>query len=94
MPHGYSVREAVNEGEVHSALCKVTAGYGGVVKFARRVGFTREYVQGMLYGSQRMSARVARTLGYELRWVKIEKKYGDGHERVRGDGAVEGGAGT
>jgi len=75
MPRGYSVREAVNEGEVHSALCKATAGYGGVVKFARRVGFTREYVQGMLYGAQRMSARVARALGYELRWVKIEKKY-------------------
>ena len=73
MPHGYSVREAVNEGEVHSALCRATAGYGGVVEFARRVGFTREYVQGMLYGPQRMSTKVAKALGYELRWVKIEQ---------------------
>jgi hypothetical protein len=73
MPHGYSVREAVNEGEVHTALCAATKGYGGVVRFARRVGFTHEYVQGMLYGGQRMSAKVARALGYELRWVRVEQ---------------------
>jgi hypothetical protein len=68
--HSYSVREAVNEGEVYTALSAATKGYGGVVRFAKRVGFTREYVQGMLYGGHRMSTRVAGALGWELRWVR------------------------
>jgi len=70
MSPGYSTREAVNEHEVYSALVEQTKGYSGVVRFARRVGFTREYVQRMLYGGNRVSARVAGVLGWELRWVR------------------------
>ena len=73
MPHGYSVREAVNEGELYTALAKATAGYGGVVRFARKVGISRNYIQGMTIGNRRVSADVAGRLGYELRWVRKEK---------------------
>lgn len=66
----YSVREAINEHEIQAALIRATKGYGGVVKFASRVGFSRSYVQRMLYGGERMSVKVAGALGYELRWVK------------------------
>jgi hypothetical protein len=69
----YSVREAVNEHEVQAALIRATKGYGGVVRFASRVGFSRRYVQSMLYGAERMSIKVAGALGYELRWVKREE---------------------
>ena len=69
-PGSYSVREAVNENEVQAALIRATKGYGGVVKFARQTGFTREYVGRMLYGGERMNAKVADALGYELKWVK------------------------
>ena len=69
--HGYSVREAVNEHEVYAALRAVTRGYGGVVRFARRAGLSREYVQRMLYGQMRVNALVAGKLGFELRWVRV-----------------------
>ena len=70
MPHGYSVREATNENEVHAALCQATEGYGGVVKFARRLGVSRQYVNNMLYAGARISVQVAAALGFELRWVR------------------------
>jgi hypothetical protein len=73
MPHGYSVREAVNEQEVYLALARATAGYGNSGRFARRVGLTRQYVQGMLYQGNRISTKVARALGFELRWVRVEQ---------------------
>jgi DNA-binding phage protein len=69
-PQSYSVREAVNESEVIAALLDATKGYGGVVRFAKKVGFSRHYVQIMLYGGGRVSTRVASALGYELRWVR------------------------
>ena len=72
-PQSYSVREAVNEHEVQAALLNATKGYGGVVRFAKRVGFSREYVQGMLYGGGRISTRVASALGFQLMWVRREK---------------------
>ena len=76
MPHprSHSVREAVNESEIHAALAAATKGYGGVIRFARRTRLTYEYVQMMLYGSRRVSVEVARHLGYHLRWVKYEKE--------------------
>jgi hypothetical protein len=73
MPHGYSIRQAENESELYSALAKATAGYGGVVRFARKVGVDRNYIHGMLAGSRRVSADVAGRLGYELVWRKREK---------------------
>jgi hypothetical protein len=73
MPHGYSVREATNENEVHAALCRATEGYGGVVRFARRLGVSRQYIHNMLYGGARISVEVARKLGFELRWVRKDK---------------------
>ena len=66
----YAVREAVNEHEVQAALLDATKGYGGVVRFAKRVGFSRHYVQMMLYSGGRISTRVAGALGWELRWVR------------------------
>lgn len=69
-PHSYSVREAVNEHEVQAALLDATKGYGGVVRFAKRVGFSRHYVQMMLYSGGRISTRVAAALGWELKWVR------------------------
>lgn len=71
MPHSYSVREAVNEAEIHQALANATKGYGGVVRFARRLGVSRQYVNNMLHAGARVSVEVARRLGWELRWVKI-----------------------
>jgi len=92
MPHGYSVREAVNESEVHQALCLATKGYGGLVRFVRRFGLCYKYVQGMLYGDRRMSVEVAGKLGYELRWVRVEKgeqanglSLGNSHQVVQKD---------
>jgi hypothetical protein len=76
MPHGYSVREATNEHEVYSALTRATAGYGNLVKFARRAGLSPEHVHGMMFGNQRVSVRVARALGWELRWVRVSKGEG------------------
>jgi hypothetical protein len=73
MPSSNSVRQASNEQEVYLALAAATKGYGGVVRFARRIGITREYVHGMLARNRRVSAEVAAWLGYELRWVKREK---------------------
>ena len=75
MAPSYSVRQAVNESEVYRALCAATKGYGGVVKFARRAGVSREYIHGMLDGNRRVSVEAARWLGFELRWVrkKVEK---------------------
>ena len=70
MPHGYSVREAVNESEVHQALAAATRGYGGVVRFARRLGVSRDYINNMLYAGTRVSTAVGDRLGWELRWVK------------------------
>ena len=67
-PH--SVREAVNEHEIHSALIAATAGYGNVIRFAKRLGLSRQYVNNMLYAGTRVSTQVAAALGYELRWVK------------------------
>jgi plasmid maintenance system antidote protein VapI len=69
-PQGYSTRQAVNENEIYSDLATVTQGYGGVVKFARRIGVSREYIHRMLDGTQRVSAKVAAGLGWELRWVR------------------------
>lgn len=78
MPRGpYSVREAVNEHEVQAALLDATKGYGGVVRFAKRVGFSRHYVQTMLYGGGRISTRVASALGFQLMWVRKEQKNGN-----------------
>jgi len=74
MPHGNSVRQALNEDEVHSALCAATHGYGNTVRFARRIGVSREYIRGMIYGGRRISVEVAGLLGYELRWVKKRKE--------------------
>lgn len=74
MPHGYSIREAVNEQEVYSALAHATKGYGGVVRFADRIGVHRNYIHGMLNGNRRVSAAVAQALGYEIRWVRKEGK--------------------
>lgn len=74
MPHSYSVREAVNEAEIHQALTAATKGYGGVTRFAHRAGVTRQYVNNMLYAGARVSVAVARALGWELRWVKISDK--------------------
>jgi len=71
MPHGYSVREATNEQEVYSALVVATTGYGNLVKFARRAGLSPEHVHGMMFGQQRVSVRVGRALGFELRWVRV-----------------------
>ena len=73
MAHGYSVRQAVNEQEVYSALCAATKGYGGVIRFALRVGISRKYIHGMLSGSSRISAEVAGKLGYKLMWMRCEK---------------------
>ena len=70
MSPSYSVRQAVNEQEVQAALSAATKGYGGVVRFARKTGLTREYVHGMLDGSRRVSVEVAKWLGYELRWIR------------------------
>ena len=70
MPHGYSVREAVNESEVYQALAAATRGYGGVVRFARRLGVSRNYINNMLYAGTRVSTAVGDRLGWELRWVK------------------------
>ncbi len=74
MPRSHSVREAVNEHEVHTALRSATTGYGGVVRFARKIGVSREYLHGMLDGNRRVSAEVAGHLGFELRWVKKVEK--------------------
>jgi hypothetical protein len=71
MPHSYSVREAVNEAEIHQALTAATKGYGGVIKFARRLGVSRQYVNNMLHAGARISTAVASRLGWELRWVRI-----------------------
>jgi hypothetical protein len=68
--HGYSTRQAVNEQEVYSALVAATKGYGGVVRFAGKVGVRREYVHQMISGSRRVSVEAARWLGWELRWVR------------------------
>ena len=68
--HSYSVRQAVNEDEVYSALAAATKGYGGVVRFARKAGLARPYVAGMLSGNRRVSAEVAGHLGFDLKWVK------------------------
>ena len=68
--HSHSVRQAVNEDEVYSALAAATEGYGGVVRFARRTGIGRTYVSRMLSGNQRVSVAVAGRLGFELRWVR------------------------
>jgi hypothetical protein len=73
MPHGYSTRQAVNEVELHSALCAATKGYGNVIRFAERVGVDRNYIHGMLDGNRRVSAAVASALGFELRWVRVKK---------------------
>ena len=70
MPRSYSVREAVNEQEVYSALMAATRGYGGVARFARRAGIARKSVQGMLYGGCRISVKVAGALRFELRWTR------------------------
>lgn len=70
--HGraYSTRQAANEHQVYRALIEATRGYGGVVRFARRSGVSREYVHRMLDGKQRVSAEVASALGWELKWVR------------------------
>ena len=73
MPHGYSVREATNENEVYSDLVAATRGHRGAARFARRVGLTPEYIHGMLDGNRRVSAQVAKSLGWELRWVKPKR---------------------
>ena len=77
MPSGYSTRQAVNEQEVYQALRAATKGYGGVVRFARRVGLTTRYVHGMLDGNRRVSVEVAAKLGFELRWIKKDKREQD-----------------
>jgi len=64
------VREAVNENEVFQALAAATRGYGGVVRFARRLGVSRNYINNMLYAGTRVSTAVAQSLGWELRWVR------------------------
>ena len=74
MPHGYSVREAVNESEVYQALVAATKGYGALVKFAQRTGIRYQYLQMMLTGSRRVSAEVAGKLGWELRWIRRKAK--------------------
>jgi len=73
MPRGYSVRQAVNESAIYSALVHATKGYGGLVKFSRQTGVCYEYLQMMLCGSRRISVEVAGKLGWELRWVKVRK---------------------
>jgi len=73
MPRGHSVREAVNESEIFSALVHATKGYGGLVRFSRETGVGYEYLQMMLSGSRRISALVAGKLGYQLKWVKVRK---------------------
>lgn len=70
MPRSHSVREAINENVLYAALRAATQGYGGVVRFARKVGISREYVHGMQAGNRRVSAEVAGKLGYELRWMR------------------------
>lgn len=73
MPRGHSVREAVNEREIYDALVAATYKHGAVVAFAHYTGIGREYLHRMLDGKQRVSAEVARRLGFELRWVRKEQ---------------------
>jgi hypothetical protein len=73
MPRSHSVREAVNEAEIYQALTEATRGYGGVTRFARRLGVSRQYINNMLYAGARISTAVGAKLGWELRWVRTQK---------------------
>ena len=61
---------AVNDDEVLADLDERTAGYGSGNKFAAELGMHPTALKSIKSGNQRMTARVAEALGWELKWVR------------------------
>ena len=60
-------------------------GYGNGARLARELGVEAAHLRAMKSGSQAISQRVARGLGFELRWVRVgEGKGGQEDEQVLG----------
>ena len=60
----------LNDDEVLKALDRKMAGRGNGERAARDLGVDSAHLREMKSGRRRVSLKVARGLGYELRWVK------------------------
>jgi hypothetical protein len=67
-----SVRPA-NDHEVIAELTRRTEGYGNGKRLARELGMVPNYLRSVKSGTQMVSVRLARLLGYELRWVRVRE---------------------
>ncbi len=63
----------VNDDEVLQALDRRMAGHGNGERTARDLGVESSHLRSMRSGSQAISLKVGRGLGFELRWVRVKK---------------------
>jgi hypothetical protein len=63
----------VNDDEVLEALDQCMRGYGNGERAARELGVESAHLRSMRSGHQAISLKVAKGLGFQLRWVKKEK---------------------
>ena len=63
----------VNDDELLAELTRLTAEHGSGERLARRLGVESAHLRGMKSGREPVSRKVARGLGFELRWVKVKQ---------------------
>ena len=65
---------AVNDEELLKALDERTKGHGNTRAFAEKAGYDPSHISSIKSGCQRVSMKVATALGFELRWVRVNKE--------------------
>jgi hypothetical protein len=63
----------VNDEEVLHELDRRMAGHGNGERAARELGVDSAHLRSMRSGSQAISLKVGRGLGFELRWVRVKE---------------------
>lgn len=71
MPRTSHPRRPVNDELVLRELDRRMRGRGNGVKAATDLGTSYSHLRSMRAGSERVTMKVAKGLGFELRWVKI-----------------------
>ena len=63
----------VNDEEVLRALDIRMSGHGNGAKAARELGVESSHLRAMRSGCRGISQKIAKGLGFELRWVRVER---------------------
>jgi len=70
MPRTFHPRRPVNDEEVLAVLDRRMRGYGNGKRTALDLGVDYAHLRSMRAGAEPVTAKVAKALGFELRWVR------------------------